>query len=186
MKRGSWSEGIRHCRLHESAAPITSYELPITPPRPHAESRCGINLLDVPLHRAPENVARFIHVNLNLELDLAASDGNTAVNQWQPLIWTTGDEALYVKRYGEFSRGNVIKFLTFDAENPNSIISCVKWARENARSVREVISSEMWITLNRFYLMLHSPEAEYRRPMIPIPFIPTSKRLPPFSSANRW
>lgn len=109
-----------------------------------------------------ENVAHFIHVNLNLELDLAASDGNTAVGQWQPLIWTTGDEKLFVKLYGEFTRENVIRFLTFEAENPNSIVSCVKWARENARSVREIISSEMWITLNRFYLMLHSSDAADR------------------------
>src|SRR5205823_5625421 len=54
---------------------------------------------------------------------------------------------------------NVIQFLTFDANNPNSILSCVTSARENARSVREVISSEMWFTLNRFYLMLRDPSS---------------------------
>ena len=39
-------------------------------------------------------------------------------------------------------------------ENPNSILSCLRAARENARSVREIISSEMWEQLNKFYLMV--------------------------------
>ncbi len=51
---------------------------------------------------------------------------------------------------------NVTQFLTFDRDNPNSIISCLRAARENARSVREIISSEMWLQLNSFYLMVNS------------------------------
>jgi uncharacterized alpha-E superfamily protein len=46
----------------------------------------------------------------------------------------------------------VIEFLAFDHENVNSIRSCLRAARENARSVREIISSEMWEQLNEFYL----------------------------------
>ena len=112
-----------------------------------------------------ENVARFVHVNLHLELDLPAFDaegGEINRSQWQPLIWTTGDEKLFLARYKEMTRENVIHFLTFDEENPNSIISCVKYGRENARSIREVISSEMWITLNRFYLMMRDPLAKQK------------------------
>jgi hypothetical protein len=41
-----------------------------------------------------------------------------------------------------------------DAEYTNSILSCLRSARENARSIREIISSEMWEQLNRFYLMV--------------------------------
>lgn len=106
-----------------------------------------------------ENVARFVHVNLNLQLEQI---GPSTANQWEPLVWTTGDNAQFVEKYKSPTRENVIHFLTFDAENPNSIISCVKWARENARSVREVISSEMWFTLNRFYLMMQDPRAPAR------------------------
>jgi len=109
-----------------------------------------------------ENVARFVHVNLHLELDLPILEGAVG-SQWQPLIWTTGDEKEFEKRYAEkggVTRENVIHFLTFDTENPNSIASCVKSARENARSIREVISSEMWFTLNRFYLMVRDPLAK--------------------------
>jgi uncharacterized alpha-E superfamily protein len=97
-----------------------------------------------------ENVARFIDVNLHLMLDLP-----TDINQqWQPLIYTTGDLELFQNHYGEINGENVIQFLTFDGDYPNSIISCVQKARENARSIREIISSEMWEEVNAFYLML--------------------------------
>lgn len=112
-----------------------------------------------------ENIARFVHVNLHLELDVPVLDESGTMStgaQWQPLIWTTGDEKLFEKRYDVVSRENVINFLTFDGENPNSILSCVRWARENARSIREVISSEMWFTLNRFYLMVRDATAPRR------------------------
>ena len=97
-----------------------------------------------------ENVARFIEVNLQLMLD----DHSGEDQQWQPLVNTTGDHDAFVKRYGEPTQQNVIQFLTFDAENPNSILSCVRAARENARTIREIISSEMWLQLNKFYLMV--------------------------------
>jgi uncharacterized alpha-E superfamily protein len=101
------------------------------------------------LERA-ENVARFIDVNLNLTLDMPAEIGE----QWAPLVNTTGDLELFTKRYRVPTRENVLHFLTFDRDNPNSILSCVRHARENARSVREVISSEMWEQANRFYLLV--------------------------------
>jgi len=101
------------------------------------------------LERA-ENVARFIGVNLNLSLDMPENFGE----QWAPLVNITGDRELFTERYGEPTRENVLHFLTFDRENPNSILSCVRHARENARSVREIISSEMWEQANHFYLMV--------------------------------
>jgi len=113
-----------------------------------------------------ENIARFIHVNLHLMLDLphgaAGNSGAGGGGQWQPLIWTTGDEKDFMDRYPEATQENVMQFLTFDKENPNSIVSCIRFARENARSIREVISSEMWCTLNSFYLMVtdHSAPAK--------------------------
>jgi len=105
-----------------------------------------------------ENVARFIDVNHNLMLDLP---GDYA-GQWQPIVDTTGDRALFQQRYGEATRENVVRFLSFDLENPNSIYSCVMAARENARSVRETISSEMWQQINSLYLLITS---EIRKPL---------------------
>jgi len=97
-----------------------------------------------------ENVARFVSVNLNLSLDFPMEDQQ----QWLPLVVTTGDEKAFWKRYDVPTKQNVIRFLTFDRENPNSILSCLIGARENARSVRECISGEMWEQINNFYLMV--------------------------------
>jgi uncharacterized alpha-E superfamily protein len=102
-----------------------------------------------------ENVARVVDVNLNLMLDLPL--GST--QQWQPLVDTTGDSRAFTERYGRATQQNVIHFLAFDPDNGNSIVSCVRTARENARSVREVISSEMWEQINQFYLMVNSATA---------------------------
>ena len=97
-----------------------------------------------------ENVARFVDVNLNLLLDCPPG----VTQQWEPLVVTTGDLDLFRERYGEASADNVLQFLTFDSEYSNSILSCLQAARENARSVREIISSEMWEQVNAFYLMV--------------------------------
>ena len=97
-----------------------------------------------------ENVSRFIDVNLNLSLDL----GPEMERHWDPLILTTGDHEAFKKRYSEATQENVVRFLTFDVENPNSILSCVRAARESARTVRDMISSPMWEELNKFYLLV--------------------------------
>src|SRR2546423_4705703 len=86
-----------------------------------------------------ENVARFIDVNFQLMLD----DSGRADGQWEPLVNTSGDHEDFKKRFGIASQENVIKFLTFDSTNSNSILSCLRKAHENARTVREIISSEM-------------------------------------------
>jgi uncharacterized alpha-E superfamily protein len=95
-----------------------------------------------------ENLGRFVDVTHNMSLDLPPG----SPGQWGALVHASGDHAAFMEKYGEPTRENVVSFLTFDAENPNSILSCVTAARENARSVREVISSEMWEQLNQFYL----------------------------------
>jgi uncharacterized alpha-E superfamily protein len=95
-----------------------------------------------------ENYARFIQVNLNLSPDLP----ERAAEQWEPLVMTSGDQNQFKNQFSDATRENVIYFLTADSKNPNSILSCLNAARENARSVREIISSEMWEQLNRFYL----------------------------------
>ena len=98
-----------------------------------------------------ENIARFISVNLNLTLDFPAE----ASHQWQPIIMATGDHDLFEKKYGrDYTAKNVINFLVLDQGYANSVISSVRAARENARSVREIISSEMWEQVNRFYIEL--------------------------------
>jgi uncharacterized alpha-E superfamily protein len=105
-----------------------------------------------------ENVARFIEVNFQLTLDAPTSTDQ----QWLPLVNTSGDHDDFAKRYGTPSQENVLKFLMTDSENPNSIHSCLRAARESARTVREIISSEMWLHLNKFYLLMNSAAADSR------------------------
>lgn len=109
------------------------------------------------LERA-ENVARFIDVNLHLMLDLSVE----AAAQWRALVTTTAGEGRFRARYGEdaATQENVLQFLIFDRENPDSILSCVRAARENARSVRQSISSEMWELLNRLHLRLRRASSD--------------------------
>ena len=97
-----------------------------------------------------ENVARFIDVNLNLALD-APSDFNES-QQWMSLVTSSGDGKTFLENYYTANASTVINFLSFDTSNPNSILSCLTAARENARSVRDIISSEMWEQLNHLYL----------------------------------
>lgn len=98
------------------------------------------------LERA-ENYARFIDVNFNLMLDLPGD----LQEQWEPLVMATGDDALYRAKYPAFTKKEVIHFLAFDKDNPNSLISSITFARENARIIRENLTKETWEKLNETY-----------------------------------
>ena len=98
-----------------------------------------------------ENVARFIDVNQRLTLGFFRG----FETHWEPLIHSTGDDKLYHKLYDSYDHNNVIRFLTFDKENPNSILSCLNMARENARRVRDNLSLAIWEAINRFYLRVN-------------------------------
>ena len=98
------------------------------------------------LERA-ENVARFIEVNRNLSLGFETG----IQTQWAPLIYITGDQERFHELYNEADETSVTRFLALDERNPNSVLSCLNAARENARMVRETISTAMWEEINRFY-----------------------------------
>jgi uncharacterized alpha-E superfamily protein len=115
-----------------------------------------------------ENLARYVDVTFNLLLDLPAG----SAEQWQPLVSTTGDLEYFKRHYGEATRQNVIRFLAFDTDYPNSIVSSLSIARENARSIRETISSEMWEHLNHFLSHGAKRFAESRAPRIAAGFLP--------------
>lgn len=102
------------------------------------------------LERA-DNVARFIRVNLHLMLDMDLQRNEA---QWGPMVRASGDEADFAKRYKDAKEKNVIHFLTFDKENQNSVLSCIQRARENARTVREVIPSDLWESVNGLHHMV--------------------------------
>lgn len=101
-----------------------------------------------------ENIARIVDVNLQLTLDRFG----TSSEQWRPLIAITGDEEAFTKHSREASRQEVMRFLTLDRDNPNSIASCVAAARENARTVRDTITSEMWQQINALNIVVQRAE----------------------------
>ncbi len=97
-----------------------------------------------------ENYARFVSVNLNLTLDAPG----ILTAQWEPLLIATADDETFYEFHSVANRDTVIDFMTFDKRNPNSIYSCLAYARENARTIRESITKEMWEHINMFYLKI--------------------------------
>jgi uncharacterized alpha-E superfamily protein len=106
-----------------------------------------------------ENIARILDVNLQLLLDFRSLDETSLREHWLPIIQSTGDEELFFKLHERAAAVTVAEFLVFDQANPNSIVSSICQARENARMVRDQITVEIWEELNRLYLFLISPQA---------------------------
>jgi uncharacterized alpha-E superfamily protein len=94
------------------------------------------------LERA-EHTARLLSVGLNQTLDQTPQ---SAAPRWGRTLAALQTPLPSDDPY------TITRVLTFDAANPGSISSCIALARENARQVREQISSEMWEQLNRLYL----------------------------------
>ncbi len=112
-----------------------------------------------------ENLARFVQVTFTIMLDLPSDLGG----QWRPLVSATGDHEWFEERYGQANRDTVVRFLTFDQDYPNSILSCLAAARENARSIRECLPAQLWENLNQFYQRVlaasKSPESIWLSPL---------------------
>ncbi len=105
-----------------------------------------------------ENDARILDVNLQLLLDLGGEAD--AMQHWAPVIATLEETDLFDSLYEMADERSVTDFLTLQKKNPNSILSCLTLARENARTTREQISSEMWEQINRLYLFVQSEQAK--------------------------
>lgn len=119
-----------------------------------------------------ENVARFIDVNLLLMLDLP----EVTPQHWEALVFTTGDIEMFRERYDQANQANVIRFLAFDRENPNSLVSTIQKTRDNARSVLDYISYSMWEQINTFNLLLREAERNPQVLHTPDPFFTQFKR----------
>ena len=105
------------------------------------------------LERA-ENTVRQLDVTMSLLLD---SSETSAETRWQRLLTSLGNP--------EGVEWNddpdaMTRSLIFDPGNPASVTTCLNSARENARQVREEISTEQWQRLNRLYHQMHSPHAQ--------------------------
>lgn len=99
------------------------------------------------LERA-EDMARLINVNANLLMDLprGVSLG------WEPLVDITGTRETYLEKHDDFEERNVLKYLIGEKNSPVSLLATLNSAKENARTIRDVIPRECWEELNSLFL----------------------------------
>ena len=121
-----------------------------------AESLYWINRY---LERA-ENISRFVGVSEAMSLDCPPG----SAEPWLPFIDASSDRESFDKRFPEKKPDDVINFLIRDRLNPNSIISCIQMARENARQIRDVMTTEMWEQINILYWNMQEGEAIWNKP----------------------
>lgn len=99
-----------------------------------------------------ENTARLLDVNYQTSL-LPQSAGVDQVG-WEGLLRISELMQHYQHQHGDIKAKNVLHFMVRDESNPSSIVSCLKAARENARAVRGVLTTELWETQNQTWLEL--------------------------------
>ncbi len=91
-----------------------------------------------------ENTARLINVTSNLVLDLP----KTVTFEWRTLVDIAGYSTLFDEYYTVADDRSVVKFLVGDMRNPGSVIRSLDSARENARTIRDIIPREAWEQIN--------------------------------------
>jgi uncharacterized alpha-E superfamily protein len=92
-----------------------------------------------------ENLARIIDVNETFARD------SRGERDWLPVLKLHRDEESFMRRYRIVDGPRVVRFYVIDVDNSNSIQQCALCARENARSIRHLVSLELWVQLNVFH-----------------------------------
>ncbi|MEQ9642204.1 MAG: alpha-E domain-containing protein [Alphaproteobacteria bacterium] len=92
-----------------------------------------------------ENLARILDVN-----ETFARDAH-GVQEWRPILRLHSDEEVFFEHYKVADAKSVVRFYTIDRRNPNCIVNAIHGARENARSLRHLISLETWTQINTFW-----------------------------------
>ena len=92
-----------------------------------------------------ENLARILDVNETF------SRGRGAAESWMSIVQLNADEDRFHEKHQSPTAERVLGFYLTDSDNPTSILSAVTNARENARTLRPLVSTEMWVQLNVFY-----------------------------------
>src|SRR5687768_1446252 len=114
-----------------------------------------------------EHVARVLLVNVTSLLDVGDIDPEAERQFWAGplrifLLDQTPEAAALLRLPRARLAAKVGHYLALDLSNPNSILSCITRARENARSIRENISAEMFESLNTLYWSLRGDDAAGR------------------------
>jgi uncharacterized alpha-E superfamily protein len=100
-----------------------------------------------------ENTARLLDVNY--QTSLLPQSAEVAQMGWQGLLSISELLPSYQARHGDITPDRVMEFMVKDEDNPSSIISCLRAARENARAVRGSLTTEVWETQNQTWLELN-------------------------------
>jgi uncharacterized alpha-E superfamily protein len=127
------------------------------------------------LERA-ENVARLLDIGLYLELDahsLTVEDGSAPV---EIALHILASRDTFRAGRPSADRHTVLDFLTFDRVNPQSILSMIALARENARGTQESLGVDAWSEINRLYLYLSGQRALRRFQSSPSQFYTSIKQ----------
>jgi uncharacterized alpha-E superfamily protein len=95
-----------------------------------------------------ENLARILDVNATFARDRRGGQ------DWLPVLQLNADEARFAEAQGTPTADSVLRLYLIDRTNPTSIVSTIAAARENARALRPLISTEMWAQLNVFHKWL--------------------------------
>jgi len=125
-------------------------------------SRAANNLYWMSRHiERAENIARLLDVTYRMSLlpyRIQESDQSWAEPWALPLV-INGLASAYYERYpGTLSSDQVLRFMVLDPANPSSLFSCVQAARENARTVRGAITSEMYEDINALWLEMRKKD----------------------------
>ncbi len=113
-----------------------------------------------------ENHARLIDVHYHLQSDdMHALPGGEpgekaqTLCKWGRIVDALGSRAAYEQQYGTYTEQDVVLYVTLDRDNANSLVTCVNHARDNVRTLREKLPSELWDVTNGFYLWLREKQA---------------------------
>ena len=109
------------------------------------------------LERA-ENTARIVSVNANLLIDLPVR----LPLGWQPLVDITGADDLFADIYEDPSETHVVHFLLSDLRNPGSLFNSLSSAKDNARTLRGILSREVFEYVNELQLYAKQTLSEPR------------------------
>ena len=107
-----------------------------------------------------ENISRFVEVSEAMALDCPPG----SAEPWLPLVDASGDRELFDRLYPDGRPEQVVEFLVRAENNPNSVANCIAIARENARQIRDVITTEMWEQLNDIYWTLLDNKGFWQQP----------------------
>ncbi|MEY2769976.1 MAG: hypothetical protein RIQ38_395, partial [Pseudomonadota bacterium] len=109
-----------------------------------------------------ENTARML--NVSYETSLLPQSAAAAQAGWEGILSISELLPSYLALHGDVTPRGVMDFMVRDTDNPSSIVSCLRAARENARAVRGTLTTEVWETQNQTWLevnrMLRSGEFE--------------------------